>query len=296
MVHHPWLVALDVIWHIYSHLYCSSRDGGRDLLSSGKAAPTMGKVPCDFGADQPTFIFQPVAPGMIWHIYSHLYCSSRDVGRDLPSQGEAAPTMGQVPLEFWADWPTFIWHIYSGQHCFKGTLCMNLLSSRDDALMMGQVPCEFQGDQETFIFQPAAPDVILHIYSGQHCFKGVLGMDLLSSGDDALMMGQVPCEFWADWPTFIFQPEAPDMIRHIYCGQVWRYGPAIFRGCCTHQGTCRGPSLDQGAPPLKMVSGWHLPPLSSTARSKCAKSCQEQLAEKWSLTDLLKTHRGPAPW
>ena len=48
MVHHPWPVALDVIWHIYSHLYCSSRDGGRDLPSSGEAAPNMAKVPCDF--------------------------------------------------------------------------------------------------------------------------------------------------------------------------------------------------------------------------------------------------------
>ena len=60
---------------------------------------------------------------------------------------------------------------------------------------MGQVPCEFQADQPNFLFQPAAPDVIRHIYSGQHCFKGILGMDLLSSGDDALTMGQVPCEF-----------------------------------------------------------------------------------------------------
>ena len=46
-------VALDVIWHIYSHLYCSLRDGGRDLPSSGEAAPTMGKVLCEFWADQP---------------------------------------------------------------------------------------------------------------------------------------------------------------------------------------------------------------------------------------------------
>ena len=71
--------------------------------------------------------------------------------------------------------------------------------------------------------------------------QGGLGMDLLSSGDDALMMGQVPCDFWGNQPTFIFQAAAPDMIRHIYCGQGWRYGPAIFRGSCTHQGTYRGP-------------------------------------------------------
>ena len=36
--------------------------------------------------------------------------------------------------------------------------------------------------------------------------------------------------------------------------------------------------------------------MSSTDASKCAKSCQEPLAEKWRLANLLKTHRGPAPW
>ena len=39
-------------------------------------------------------------------------------------------------------------------------------------------------------------------------------MDLLSSGDDALMMGQVPSEFQADRPIFIFQPSAPDTFTH----------------------------------------------------------------------------------
>ena len=77
----------DLVHLLYSHLYCSSRDGGRDLPSSGEAAPTMGKVPCEFQADWPNFIFQPVAPDMIWHIYSHLYCFLRDGGRDLPSLG-----------------------------------------------------------------------------------------------------------------------------------------------------------------------------------------------------------------
>ena len=72
---------------------------------------------------------------------------------------------------------------------------MDLPSSGDITLTMGQVPCEFQADRPTFIFQPVAPDVIWHIYSGQHCFKGVGGMDLLSSGDVALTMEQVPCEF-----------------------------------------------------------------------------------------------------
>ena len=51
MVPHWWPAAPDMIWHIYSHLYCSSRDGGKDLLSSGEAALTMGKVSCEFWED-----------------------------------------------------------------------------------------------------------------------------------------------------------------------------------------------------------------------------------------------------
>ena len=206
---------------IYSHLYCSSRDGGRDLLSSGKAAPTMGKVPCEFRVDWPTFIFQLVAPDVIWHIYSHLYCSSRDGGRDLLSSGKAAPTMGKVPCEFWVDWPKFIfqpvapdviWHIYSHFYCFSRHGGRDLLSSGKAAPTMGKVPCEFRADWPGFIFQPVAPDVIWHIYSHFYCSSRDGGRDLLSSGEAAPTMGKVPCEFWADWPGFIFQPVAPVVI------------------------------------------------------------------------------------
>ena len=49
----------------------------------------------------------PAAPDVIWHIYSHLHCSMGDGGRELRSSGEAALTMGQVPCEFWTDWPRF---------------------------------------------------------------------------------------------------------------------------------------------------------------------------------------------
>ena len=53
-----WLAAaLDVIWHIYSHLHCSMGDGGRELMSSGEAALTMGQVPCEFWTDWPRFNF-----------------------------------------------------------------------------------------------------------------------------------------------------------------------------------------------------------------------------------------------
>ena len=118
MVHHQWPVAPDIIWHIYSHLYCSLRDGDTDLPSSGEAAPTMGQVPCEFRADQPTFVFQLVAPDVIWHIYSHLNCSSKDGGRDLPSSGKSAPTMGKVPCEFWADQSGFS---FSGEELRQGS-------------------------------------------------------------------------------------------------------------------------------------------------------------------------------
>ena len=153
---------------------------------------------------------------MIWHIYLHLYCSLTDGGRDLPSSGEAVPTMGQVPCEFRVDRPTFIfqlaapdmiWHIYSGQHCFKDVLGMDLLSSWDVALTVGQVPCAFRGDWPTLIFQPAASDMIWHIYSHLYCSSRDGGRDLPSSREEALTMGKVPCEFWADRPGFSFSGE-----------------------------------------------------------------------------------------
>ena len=68
---------------------------------------------------------------------------------------------------------------------------MDLPSSGDVALTMGQVPCEFQADCKTFIFELAAPDVIWHIYSMQCCFKGVEGLDLLSSREVLLGLGKV---------------------------------------------------------------------------------------------------------
>ena len=97
------LAAPDVIWHIYSIQCCFKGVLAMDLLSSGDVAFTMGQVSCEFQSDRPTFIFQLAAPDVIWHIYLHLYCCSRDGGRDLLSSGEAVPTMGKVPCEFWVD-------------------------------------------------------------------------------------------------------------------------------------------------------------------------------------------------
>ena len=114
MVPHKWPVALAVIWHIYSCLAYSSEDSAKDLPSSGKVVLGQGQVPCEFQADWPRLFsgeFEPrgwaaqlpqineggaqlTTPDMIWHIYSHLYCSSRDGGRDLPSSG-------RQPLPWW---------------------------------------------------------------------------------------------------------------------------------------------------------------------------------------------------
>ena len=155
MVSHQWPVALVVIWHIYSWLACSSEDSARDLPSSGKVVLGQVQVPCEFQADWPNFIFQPVAPDMIWHIYSHLYCSSRDGGRDLLSSGEVGPTKEQVPCEFQADQlififqpvsPDVIWHIYSHLYCSLREGGRDLLSSGEAAPTMGKISCEFQAD------------------------------------------------------------------------------------------------------------------------------------------------------
>ena len=45
-----------------------------------------------------------------------------------------------------------------------------------------------------------------------------------------------------------------------------------------------------------MASPYHLTLRSSTGASKCAKSNQELLVEKWRLANLHKTHRVPAPY
>ena len=72
---------------------------------------------------------------------------------------------------------------------------MDLLSSRDVALTMGQVNCEFGADWPNFIFQPAAPDMIRHIYSQQCCLMGDGSIHLPSSVEVLLGWGKGPCKF-----------------------------------------------------------------------------------------------------
>ena len=59
--------------------------------------------------------------------------------------------------------------------------------------------------------------------------------------------------------------------------------------------TYRGPAQWWGQHPLKTAGPYLKSPWRSAGWSKCAKWHQEPLAEKWSLADLLETHRGPAP-
>ena len=138
MVPHQWPVALVVIWHIYSCLACSSEDSARDLPSSGKVVLGQGQVPCEFRADRPTFIFQPVAPDMIWHIYSGQCCFKGVLGMDLLYSGDVVLMMGQVPLwvvsrsanlHFQPVAPGMIWHIYLHSYCSLRNGGRDLLSS-----------------------------------------------------------------------------------------------------------------------------------------------------------------------
>ena len=205
-------MAPDVIWHIYSHLYWSSQDGGRNLLSSGEAAPTIGQVPCEFWADQPTFIFQSVAPDVIWHIYSHLYCSSRDGGRDLLSSGGRPYHVGRCPVSFkqivqpsfFSQWlltwfGTFThsctapWGMAVGTCCLQGR---QPLPWERSPVRFGQISLgiDFLGKSwdkgpSSLVLPrmvhhpwPVALDMIWHIYSHLYCSSRDGGRDLLSSG------------------------------------------------------------------------------------------------------------------
>ena len=290
-----------MIWHIYSGQYCFKGVLGMDLLSSGDVALTMGQVSCEFWADWPTFIFQPAGPDMIWHIYLHLYCSSRNGGSDLPSSGRQPLPWGRFPVSFGQIGQTSFSesgslhdfsHLLTPVLLLKGWWHWLAVCRGGQPLPWGRSPVSFeqislcvvfQGRVETRAFQPCpAQDGASSMGGGSGCdlahllwaallqggfrygpavfkgwcphdwagplwvsrrsanlyfsassswcdsahllwtalLQGILGMDLLSSGNVVLIMGQVPCEFRADWPNFIFQPAAPDMIWHISVGRV----------------------------------------------------------------------------
>ena len=142
MVPHQWPVALVVIWHIYSCLACSSDDSARDL-PPGKVVLGQRQVPCEFWADQPNFIFQPVVPDVIgqpsffsWWLLTWFgtftHTCTAPWGMVVGTcclQGEQPLPWGRSPVIFmqigqtsFLSWWLLTWfaHIYSGQHCFNG--------------------------------------------------------------------------------------------------------------------------------------------------------------------------------
>ena len=109
-------------------------------------------------------------------------------GRESPSSGEAALTMWQVPVSFEQIGPDSV---------FRGSQIKRLSSLS----LLRTVPHQW----------PVALAVIWHIHSCLACSLEDSARDLPSSGKVVLGQGQVPCEFRADWPNFIFQLETPDM-------------------------------------------------------------------------------------
>ena len=107
MVPHQWPGTLDVIWHIYSHLHCSTGDGGRELTSSEKAALIMGQVPCEFWTDCPSFSFLGEAELRA--------CSSEDSARDLQSDGGSWRDLAHL---LWA--ALLQWGFRYGPSVFRG--------------------------------------------------------------------------------------------------------------------------------------------------------------------------------
>ena len=228
-------VAPDMIWYIYSSQHCFNGVLGMDLLSLGDVAPNIGQVPCEFCTDRPTFIFQPAAPDVIWHIYSHLYCSSRMVVGNCCLQrrkplpwGRSTVSFGQIGLgsvfqgkswgkgpsslalprmvhHQWPAAPDVIWHIYSHLYCSSRDGGRDLPSSEEAAPTMGQVPVwdsEQIGQPSFFSWQLLTWfDTLTQTL---YCSSRDGGRDLPSSGEAAPTMGKVPCEFQVDQPEFNF--------------------------------------------------------------------------------------------
>ena len=263
-----------MIWHIYSGQCCFKGILGMDLLSSGDVAFMMVQVPCDFRPDRWTFIFQPVAPDVIWHIYSHLYGSSRDGARDLPSSGEAAPTMGQVPCEFQADWPgcSFLREELR-QGSFQPCPTQDGASS-----MAGGSRCDLAHLVWAMLLNGGWCHPLAIFRGGAPC-----------SGEGPL---QVPC--WVQDLLKMADPylqPCPQLMCQITSGAAgWKM--KVGQSPQNSKRTCpimRASSHEDSRSMSK-------PPWSSAAQSKCAKSHQEPPAEKWRLANLLEIHRGPAPW
>ena len=104
-------------------------------------------------------------------------------------------------------------------------------------------------------------------------------------------------QVWVNVPNHI-RSHWPWMMHHLQQGKAGRplnsaSPKKLNLGQSAQNSRGHAPSWSQL--PLKTAGPYLKPPWSSTAQSKCTKSCQEPPAEKWSLANLLKIHRGPAP-
>ena len=196
MVPRQWLAALDVIWHIYLHLHCKMGDGGRDLPSSGEESPTMGQVPCEFWADWPNFIFQPVALDVIWYIYSGQCCFKEVEGIDPPSSGDVALTMGQVPL--------WVLSRLAKLHFSASSSWCELAHLIRPALLQGGF------SYGPAVFRRCCPH---HGAGPMWVLRRLTHLHFSASGS------------WHDLAYLLWA---------VLLQGGWRYGPAILRGCCPH--------------------------------------------------------------
>ena len=128
----------------------------------------------------------PVALAVIWHIYSCLACSSEDSARDLPSSGKVVLVQGQVPCEFWSDWPGFS---FSGEELRQGSF----------------QPCPAQDGASSMV--GGSRRDLAHLLTPVLFLKEMVVGTCHLQGRSAPTMGQVPCEFQADWPGFSFSGE-----------------------------------------------------------------------------------------
>ena len=199
------------------------------------------------------------APDMICHIYSHLYCSLKgiEVVGNLPSSGEAAPTMGKVPCEFWADRQNL--QFFRGSSSWQGSLAA--LPCPEWCIVSMAVGSRH--DLAHWIFTPVGAPRGMVV--GTCCLQG---RQLLP------WWNKYPGEFWADrpWVPFFRAPDhwdkwvlpalpcpgwshcqclaAPDVIWHIY-SHLYLLLKVIVVGTCHLQTACC--SSPNGAGPLVAV-------------------------------------------
>ena len=249
MVPHQWPVALVVIWHIYSCLACSLEDSARDLPSSGKVVLGQGQVPCEFWADWPNFIFQPVAPDMIWHIYSGQCCFKGVLGMDLLSSGDVALMMGRSPVSFeQIGQPSFFsrWLLtWFGTFTHTCTAPQGMVVGT--CHLQGRQPLPWDRSPVSFeqISQPSFFSWWFLMWFGTFTHTctapwGMVAGTCHLHRRQPLPWGRSPVSFEQIGQTSFFNQWLLTWFGTFTLGSAasrgFRYGPAVFRGCCPHHG------------------------------------------------------------